>query len=337
MASVNAAKATNFGPNLVQAAGFIGSQFLTQGQHWFVRPGTGSDDHDGKTLASAFQTLPKAQAAATANQNDVVFLVAESNSAGSTTARVSTALAVALDWAKDLVHLVGLNAGGAIGQRSRIAFDSDFVTATNLFTLSANGCLISGIHFFAGVSDANPTGCLLVTGERNVIENCHIAGIGNAANDIAGAYSVKLTGDENLFKDVTIGLDTIARGTNVNSGLLVDGGAARNIFDRCLFIAFLEHATNHVHVRFNDTTAIDRFLLFRDCIFDYESTNFTAAGTGVMLVPALSQGRIIVFNSMAFSDAPGTVVKWDVNDNNKIYIHGSPTPAADTVGVARVV
>jgi hypothetical protein len=326
---------TNF--DIVQASAFIGgSTFLTQGQTYFVKPRTGSDGANGKSPRRAFKTLEKALAAATANQNDVVYLFAESNDTSADTTDYQT---TTLDWNKDLVHLIGINAGGPLSQRSRVAFISTYDTASNLFTLSADSCLIANISFFAGVAGTAPLGSVKVTGSRNVIRNCHIAGIGNDANDIAGAYSLKLDGaSENLLDDCTIGLDTIARGTGANSGVLVDTAAARNEFRNCRFIAFLEHATNHVHVRLADATAIDRYLLFKGCLFYYFSANYAAAGTGVMKLTAdLTQGWIIVDQCTAFSDAPGTAIKWDVDDRNKIQLMQGPTPAADTAGVSRPV
>lgn len=306
----------------------------TQGKTFYVRPSGGLDGNDGLSPARAFKTLAKAHSKMTADQNDLCYLISEDNSASGTTDYQSELLT----WSKDLCHLIGVNAGGIVGQRSRVAMISTFTDATDLFKVTANGCLIANVHFFAGVADTNPTGCMEVTGERNRFVNCHIAGIGHANNDIAGAYSLKLNAAaENVFEACTIGLDTIARGTAANSGLLVDAAATRNLFDRCLFTAFLEHATNHVHVRLADATAIDRWLWFRECLFNYESTNYGAAGTGVMNVPALTQGRVIVERCTAFSDAPGTTIKWDVNDNNKIYLMDAPTPAADTAGVARPV
>ena len=320
----------------LEAAYVIGSQFLSQGQAWFVKPVNGSDSSDGKSPATAFKTLAAALSAATASKNDVVYLFSEG--ASGTSSDTTDYQTATLDWNKNMVHLIGVNAGGPFAQRSRVALATAYDTASNLFTLSANSCLIANIHFYAGVAGTLPTGCMKVTGNRNRVVNCHIAGIGNNANDIAGAYSLLLDGAaENAFDDCTIGLDTIARGTAANSGLLVDGAATRNVFRDCLFTAFLEHATNHVHVRLADTTAIDRFLWFKNCLFNYESENFGAAGTGVMNVPAITQGRIVVQNCTAYSDAPGTAVKWDVNDNNRIYLMEAPTPAADTAGVARPV
>ncbi len=333
MSSVNATRPVNFGGNVTAAL-----NFLTQGNRWYVRPRTGSDQHDGKTMETAFATLGAAHDAAIADQNDVIYLVGEGNDASECTARVLTADAAAFAWNKDLVHLIGVNSESVYSQRARVAFESSFATATNLFTVSANGCQFRNIQFYAGVSSANPTGCLSVTGARNVFKNCHIAGIGHDNNDIAGAYSVFLTGTENLFDDCTIGLDTIARGTAANSGLLCDSGASRNEFRNCRFTAQLEHATNHVHVRLADATAIDRSLTFKGCIFRYFSANYSAAGTGVMKLTAdLTQGYIEVIDSVAYSDAHGTTIKWDVDDRNKILLFNAPTPAADTAGVARPV
>ncbi len=320
--------------DIVFANSYLGANFLTQGKQFYVRPNTGSDGATGRSPRRALASLTKALSLMRANQNDVCWFFAEGNSASLTTDRPTANL----DWNKDLCHLIGVNAAGPIGQRSRIAWPSAFDDAENLFTLSANGCLIQNIHMFSGVAGTNPTGCMALTGERNRIQNCHLAGIGNDANDIADAYSVFLNGGgENIFEDCTIGLDTIARGTAANSGLRVDGGATRNEFRNCRFIAQLEHATNHVHVKLEDATAIDRYLLFRECLFYYMSANYAVGGTGVMQIPALTQGYVIIDRCMAMSDDNSTAIKWDVNDSDKVNILASPTPAADTAGVARVV
>src|ERR1035441_6990089 len=176
--------------DVVTANAFIGSQFLTQGNTFFVKPATGGDGNDGKSPKRAFKTLPEAYDHLVAGQNDVVYLMAESDSAGGTTDYQGATL----NWNKDLCHLIGVNSGPRMSQRSRVAFTSTYAGASNLFTLSANGCLIQGVEFYAGVASVNPTGCMLVTGERNHVRKCHIAGMGNTANDIAGAYSVQLSG-----------------------------------------------------------------------------------------------------------------------------------------------
>jgi len=320
---------TNF--DVIKANAVIGASFLTQGQQFYLKPYSGSDGNNGKSPRKAFKTYAKALSAMTAGKNDVLWVFAESNSASATTDYQSATL----DWNKDLCHIIGVNAGGPVSQRARMAFISTYVTASNLFTLSANGCLIANVHFYAGVADAHPTGCVKVTGQRNKFLNCHIAGIGDDLNDIAGAYSLKLDGAaECIFDDCTIGLDTIARGTAANSGVLVDTEATRNEFRNCRFIAQVEHATNHVHVRLADATSIDRYLLFKDCLFYYMSPNYAVGATGVMkLTAALTKGYIIVQRCMAFSDKPSVAIKWDVDDRNQIALLAEATPAADTAGV----
>jgi hypothetical protein len=77
--------------------------------------------------------------------------------------------------------------------------------------------------------------------------------------------------------------------------------------------------------------------LFKECVFYYFSANYAVGGTGIMNIPALTQGYVLVDRCFGIGDAPGTVPKWDVNDNNKVYVLNSPTPAADTVGIARAV
>jgi len=324
---------TNF--DVVQANAFLGASFLTQGKQWYVKPRTGSDGNNGRSPAKAFKTLAKALAAATANQNDVVWMFGESNTAAFTTDYQSATL----DWNKDLVHLIGVNAGGSISQRSRVAFLSTYNTASNLFTLSANGCLIQGIEFFAGVAGVNPTGCVKVTGTRNRFVRCHMAGIGNSANDIAAAYSLKLdAAQENEFDHCVIGLFTVARGAQLNAEILFDTAAKENLFENCRIVSQVSHASNHVLVEVADATGVDAWNYFQNCKFLYQSANYAVAATGVMRLPALTQGYLLVDGNCAtISDAPATLIKWDVNDRNKIAIVGAVKPAGDTSNVALLV
>src|SRR5512139_3240679 len=181
---------------------------MGQGNRWFVKPGSGNDSNDGTTPQSAFATLAKAHNAATANQNDVVFLYSESNTAADTTDYQSATLT----WSKDLTHLVGICSGSAWSHRARIAQLSTATGVTNLVTVSADGCYFANFSIFHGVADATSLVALKVTGTRNVFENCHIGGVGDATMSAAGAASLKIdAGAENVFRNCTIGLDTATR------------------------------------------------------------------------------------------------------------------------------
>jgi len=309
--------------------------FLTQGRAIFCKPYSGNDGEDGFVPERAVKTLTRALAQATANQNDTVFLFAESNTAANTTDYQSTNL----DWSKDLVHLVGVNSGPPMSNRSRVATISTWTAADDLFTLSADGCIIYNIALFSGVNDAHPTGCMEVTGSRNVLKGCHIAGIGHATNDIAGAYSLKINGAEELtVANCRIGLNTVDAGTAANSEILFDGSAKNIFFDDCHIYRRIEHATNHPLVKLADATAIDEIVEFADCRFISTSTNYAYSNASAFKLAAdLTQGIILITGGRTLLYNGTTAGKWDVDDRDKIKVMLGPTPDADTAGIARAV
>ena len=326
---------TMFKDQVFQLGGMPVGGPITQGKSWFVKPSSGSDSNEGDRLDRPVKTLAKALSLATADQNDIVYFFSESNSSSSTTDYQTATL----DWNKDGVHLIGVNSGSAFGQRSRVAFVSTYVTASNLFTLSADNCYIANIHFFAGVADTNPTGCVQVTGTRNRFENCHIYGIGNNSMDTAGAYSLKIDGsEETLFKDCVIGGNTVLAGSAANSEILFDSGSKNIVFKDCIITRKIEHATNHPLVKVADATGIDDFVLFDNCKFISLSVNYATAQSGVFKLAAdLTAGLIVLHNCIAVNDNASGSGKWDVDDRDKLCILAPATPAADTAGLVRVV
>lgn len=301
---------------------------FTQGKVFHVKPYSGDDTKSGRSPGGAWKTLAKALSEATANQNDVVLLYAESNTAANTTDYQSATL----NWNKDGVHLVGVNAGVNVSPRSRVAFASTYDTASNLFTLSANGCYIANIEFFAGVAGTNPTGCFNLTGSRNRIENCHIAGIGHDNNDIANAYSLRVAGSENELVRCTIGLDTISRGTADNAEIVLAGGA-RNKFVDCDVITFAS-ANTHQFVK-RASGGSDRYTTFKNCAFIN-----AVQSTGTSMLEALdvtaggSPGGLILLQGCALVGA----AEWEANSgaSGVVYV-SSPAASAGDGGVAVAV
>lgn len=288
---------TNF-PNGIKSFGVpvLGGMLPFTGSYFFVKPVSGLDGNDGLSPDSALKTLPVALAKCTANKNDVVFFISEGNSSANATDYQSATL----DWNKDHTHLIGINAGPALSQRSRVAFISTYVTASNLFTLSANGCFMANMAWYAGVADVNPTGCMSITGDRNRFQNCHIAGIGADENDIAGAYSLKFTaGHENLFEGCVIGIDTVGRGSAANAEIYFASGSARNIFRKCLIQGWCASAGNYLFVSANAASAIDRFVLFDDCVFHNPATAIAGGAemTQAFQIHASANGHIILHNT----------------------------------------
>jgi hypothetical protein len=246
--------------DVVQANAYLGADDLQgQGQNFYVRPPSGAGA-SGKSPRTALATVAGAFAKCTTNRNDVVRLLAGHNTAASTSDYLSTTL----DWSYNLTHLVGVPGGVAISPRARIAFISTYDTASNLFTVSGNACTFKNIGFFAGVAGTNPTGCVKVTGSRNLFVRCQIAGIGHDNNDIADAYSLYVSGSENEFHDCVIGLDTISRGTADNAELVLAGGA-RNQFVNCTFLTWAG-ANTHQFVK-RAAASTDRSTIFVNCRF----------------------------------------------------------------------
>lgn len=308
---------SSFGLPIIGGGVFPG---VSQGNVWFVKPSSGLDSNSGKSPARAVKTLARAHELATANQNDIVYLFAEH---GETAASTTDYQSSTLDWSKNMVHLIGVASPVNVSNRARIAFLSTYDTASNLFTLSANGCLIHNISMFAGVAGTNPTGCLSITGDRNVISNSHIAGIGHANNDIAGAYSLQLSSaSENRIVGCTIGLDTIARGTGANSEILFGSASTRNKFEDCDITTYAEAAT-HVFV-IAPASSVDRYTIFKKCRFINMPTG-VASGTTMTAAMTWTAGGSP--DGCAILDHCMLVgaTDWTAADNSKVFLYG-PNP-----------
>lgn len=278
----------------------LGNQILPQsivgyfgftGNYWYVKPGTGSDSNTGNTPSTAFKTLGAALAAATANNGDVVFLIAQSNTSASTTdyQSISTGT-VGLVWNKDGVNLIGISDGSMIGSRSRIAQLSSVKTMTDLMTVSANNCLFQNIEIYQGVasSTASYERALVVTGQRNKFVNCQISGIGDTSMDDANSRSLYISGNatENSFIHCYIGLDTMIRATATSEIEFVGvAGAnaampARTVFEDCVINSYTSSST----FKAITTTYIDRFLLLKNCVISaVQGPTSAVAPTGAII------------------------------------------------------
>lgn len=273
----------NRGTNVQQATKWNGNVY--------VKPSSGVDGNHGDSPYRARKSVKAALAIAQASTNSRIMLMAESNTAASTTDYYSTSLLYNVDG----THLIGVNAGPLHSQRSRIAnkagTDATVGTAlAALVTHSANGCYVENIEMFQGYGHANAVGCLHVSGDRNHFKGCHFAGMGIAASaGAAGGYSLKVSGSENFFEDCTIGLDTIAR-TTTNSEILFTAnattglGATRNHFRRCRIVSYCTGSgSGHTWVK-AATNTLDRATIFEDCVF----INYASIANGVAMTQGFS-------------------------------------------------
>lgn len=321
---------TTFTDTLYHSGGMPVGGMMTNGKAWFVKPGTsagGTDGNTGNRVNRPLATLSKAQSSATADRNDVVYLISSSNTAANTSDYQSSALA----WAKDGVHLIGINSGNAVAQRSRIAQLSTATDVDDLFTVSADNCRIENIHVFHGVDDATSKGAVLVSGQRNYFRNCHFAGIGHATMDTADNYSLKVTGSENVFEHCVIGLDTISRATATYE-MQLSGGATRNLFRKCI-IETMAGAAGFSFLKV-PADGIDRWAIFDDCIFVNAIQSTATTMTEALNVAAgTSPNGLVLLKNCTLIGA----TDWEAtSESARVYIDGA-APTNNTSGLAVVV
>lgn len=302
-------------------------KYSNQGNVFYVRPRLGSDGNDGRSPQTAFATLATALGACTANQNDVVYFLAEGNASADCT----DYQAVALDWNKDGVHLIGVGAGSYLGQRARIAQLSTVKTIEDLFTVSADNCIIANIAVFQGVATSTATSprATVVSGQRNQFINCQLSGNGDTggSTDTAGARSLAVTGAENTFTKCYIGLDTVIRATQTAEVTI--GNVARTIFEDCFFNTYTSLST----FKMVTYTAPDRFVLFKGGLIN-AVLNITSAvaPTGALAAATSVNGQIILVNCpvIGFADVATA-------DDTKILVYGTGNGTLVGLGLAGTV
>ncbi len=258
---------------------------------FYVAGNVGSDGNDGRTPKKALKTVSKAHSLMTANSNDVCFVMGNGATGG--TARETATIA----WTKDGTHLIGVSAPGLVAQRARISTASGTTDVTPIITVSGDGCMFAGLHFFQDFATSAENICVNVTGFRNVFINCHIAGGGNATG--AGHASMRSlvvdspgTEGENYFKGCTIGLDTIARGGAASAEIEFKSATNRNIFEDCLILA---RTTGNAHRLVTIGSAgISRWVIFKNCIFWEDTTGGGTTMTEMFDAPANCGGLILM-------------------------------------------
>lgn len=289
------------------------------GRTYYLDPTNGVDTNTG-LVGSPVKTLSVGYGLLRDGYNDTLIYIPGSS---------SITLTAGFTWAKSYAHFIGACAPVQVAQRCRIFSDAAAVGITSLFTVSGTGCRIENVYFFHGADDTTASFSMTVSGSRNYFNNCHFAGIGHASLDVAGAGSLSIpAGSENRFVHCAIGLDTITRSTSTCE-LQVSLAAKRNQFEDCLIYAYIGNA-GHALVQVLLGTGIDRWMAFKNCLFQADSTNEATALTSVFKIASGTvQGLINLFNCSiaAFS----TATKWD-STNTGVVFSNMPTSTATAGG-----
>jgi hypothetical protein len=288
------------------------------GRIFYVDASTGNDSNDGLSPDNAVKTLTKAYDLVTTNAYDVI-VVAPAGTSG--TAEVAT-----ITWAKNHVTVIGATAPVGISQRARVVFTVD--STDPCLTVSGVGNSFVNLQF-ATFQDSNDV-LVSVTGSRNYFDNVHFAGIGTATcGDDATARCLVLSGaQECRFVGCNFGLDTVMRSTT-NATVELASSASRNVFESCRFIMAADNVGPN-HLLLTGSSAIDRWVEFKDCVWYSFWTNDADKVTHAIDAAAqTATGHILLTGQqvlIGFDD-------WEASDSGKVYL----TPAsatANAIGIA---
>lgn len=288
----------------------LGAEFAP-GRHYFVKPYGGLDGNRGDDANRPLDTLTAALAKVTAGAYDTVHMLGHGNDTSADSTEYRTTALGGLNLNKDGVRWIAHhNGGGWLSQRARISPSSTAVNASPTVTLSGDSQRFEGFQVLAGTAtDTAASGALLVSGTRNLVKDCHIAGIANdVADTFTGSYSLSVTGLENHFKHCAIGLTTIDRGTAINSEIHLASG--RTLFEDCI-ILMRATATTHLACQ---ASGLSDVTTFKNCTFYNWGTAtmaqaFTVSGTS---------GVICLDNCKAFG-----ITKWETSASGYILIDTS--------------
>jgi len=284
---------------------------------YVVDAANGDDDNAGDRWSLPLATVSAALAKCVSGRHDTVLVVASASAVNEDAAIV---------WNKNLTHLVGIGAPSHAAQRTRIVCNATGLSP--FLTVSGYGCIFRNLYLWQGQDDATSLVAVSVTGNRNYFENVHFAGGGHATQAIDGGASLLINGgSENRFIDCTIGVDTVDAGTGM-AGLVfaATGGAARNLFERCRFTLQAGHA-GAIFVELLGNSGIDRYQLFRDCVF------INLSGTAMTQAFAVAAGFDPANKRILLTDcAKIGAGKWDNGDTGMIYGNMNAVTGADLSG-----
>ena len=271
--------------------------------------------------------LADAYAATTSGNNDVIVLDS------GTSQKVASMLTVS----KNKVHFIGFDGGGRkIGARSLISnTGAGAATDVAMVQITGTGCTFRNIKFSNNWTVAQNLSAVLDYGTHTYFENCDIENLGSAHLTNAAAASLIVSSDEAIYKNCTIGQDTLLVTSTAGQACLVTKGTSaqamtRNLFTNCLFQTYTSD-TSHVFVRVLVATSVDRYSVFDDCVF---ANSGSAVGSGVTLAAGVAsvvamQGYLL-FRNPAFLNTTKVAVS---TTNAGVFVIG-PVGGANTSGIA---
>lgn len=292
-------------------AGMLGLPAI--GDIYYVDPSAGSDSASGTSPTDPLLTVATAYGYTTSGQHDVVII----NPSGGTGRTSET---TAITWAKRFTHLIGNAAPTYQDARAGISFGTG-----GSLSVTENGCIFKNLTF-NGTTDINVP--VTVSGDYNAWIGVDFKGsLNDTTGDDTAARALVLSGaQENTFAGCTFGADTFMRSA-ANATVEFASAASRNIFTDCRFIEATD-ATTPVHILFTGTSAIDRWLEFRDCTFYNFTVNNAAEPAAVMDLSAqTATGHVLLTGNTQLVN----IDNWEATASGRIW-YASYSTTANAVG-----
>jgi len=294
------------------------------GNEFYVDYRYGADGNDGNSWAKALRTYSEAISRVTDNNNDVIYIDGDSEI-------VETAMVTI---SKNRVHTIGCNGPFPIvgyGAGARITLGVT-IAATDIATIKNTGVrnTFSGIK----VSNSNTLATNLYTfaegGEYTRFFNSEFYKSALLTTDLIA--ELLMNGDSSQFFRCTFGdLDNEkgAAGIEIPNVLLDREGITGKVcrdgwFEDCRLLRRAAHV-DVCHVYSKDATAVERSLVFKNCVFWNSVLSTAVIADSVNFAAAQTQGDVLLINPA------GVNISAIAGANLNIYVSSGTAQTTDGV------
>ncbi len=235
-----------------------------------------------------YTTLEAAYAAAVSNRNDVIFLAGNA----------SHAVSAGILWAKNRIHVVGLDGGDHLVQQGSKIELSGAVASAYVIKMTGVRNSFKNIKFIQSSTDAAALTVLQEGGEGSVYKNCSF--IFGVVNNLGGttAHEVLAGSDSATFQDCLFGSDVLLT-SGARSVFHIDQVNGfefkSNILRNCTFLISSSSSTA-TFIRLDAVGDILFTNLFIDCNF---VASIDSAG-GIAIAEAAQTGTSTVKGGLYF-------------------------------------
>jgi len=210
-----------------------------------------------------------------------------------------------ITWAKNRVHVVGLNGpAGHYGQGAKVSIGTT-TAATDIALLQVTGVrnTFSNVKFISTNVVAEGLYGVVEAGEFSRYFNCEF--YKSSDLDDAGASELLLNGDSAMFYNCTIGSTANETG-NIRANVLctatISGKKLRDCyFENCLFLAKADD-TDKVFVYGANATDVERMLTFKGCTFFNNPLGAGTPAAAIAFGAAQTQGAVFCDTNCAVVD-----------------------------------